>query len=167
MRARSRAGKLVTSGTSWLWHSPGQHRVMFAQRWIVIIHHRNSAMITSVQPQVQRAETKRTFFDGDVGARQIPGDKRLAVTAIHPRTGQREIVAQNVFRAAFAANDHTAGARHREVRAMREAMNFDDVSEHSLVFRRCASLAITTDNQQSAAVECYALAAAACTARLA
>lgn len=131
MLLRSRMRKLMASGTSGLRRAPIQHNVMFAQRRIVVIHHRHGAVVACVGARVQRTEAENAFFQRNPVAIGIPGNERLAIAAIHPGTFGGEVVAQSVCVRAFAANHNPAGARHWEIRVMFQAMNFDDVSKHS------------------------------------
>ena len=120
--------KLMATGAGGLRRSPIQHGVMFSQRRIVVIHHSHRTVVAGVGSRVQRAKTENTFFQRNAFAAAIPADERLAVAAINPGTFGWKIVAQRVSFVAFAAHHHPAGARHREVRLMLKAMNFDDVS---------------------------------------
>ena len=103
---------------------------MLAQRLVVEIHHRHRAMIAGVKTRVHRAEAERTLRDRNISAADIPRDERLAITAINPRAGIRKVIRQRVFFSAFLAHDNAARARHREIGAMFEAMNFDYVCKH-------------------------------------
>jgi hypothetical protein len=103
---------------------------MLSQRRIVEIKHRHRAMVAGVKPRIDRAETKRALFNRDIGPPDLPGDERLAIAAVDPRTGIGEIVRECVFVAALLAYDNSARARHREGGMMLQAMNFDYICKH-------------------------------------
>jgi hypothetical protein len=60
----------------------------------------------------------------------IPGDERLAIAAVDPRTGIWEVVGESMFITALFAYDDSAGARHREGCMMLQAMDFDYICKH-------------------------------------
>src|SRR5262249_54035645 len=130
MLLRSRVRKLLTRRTGGLRHPPAEHFVMLSQSRVVEIQHRHRAMVAGVEPRIDRAETERALFDRHIGLPDIPGDKRLAIAAVDPRAGIREVVGEGVFVAALFAYDNSARARHGEGGMMLQAMNFDYICKH-------------------------------------
>ena len=104
--------------------------MVFAQRRIVEIHHRDGAMIAGIESRVERAKTERTFFDRNITTIFLPSYERLAVAAVDPQTGIGEIGAQNMFSLAFLAHDGAAGAWHGKGDAVRETVDFEYVCQH-------------------------------------
>lgn len=117
----------MAAGAGGLRRTPFQHRVMFAERLIIEIHHCHRAAVAGVHTRVQRTQAERAFPDGNIWPLFIPGDEGLAVAAIHPRAVVRKIFAQGMRLRTFAADDSPAGTRHGKIRMMRQTMNFDDV----------------------------------------
>ncbi len=101
--------------------------MVFPQSLIVKIEHRYGAMIASIEPRVERTEAERAFLYRNVRVFRIPGNKGLAITAINPESFVGEIITENVLIITFLTDDGAAGARHRKVGTVCEAMNFYNV----------------------------------------
>lgn len=130
MLLRRRVWKLLAGRTGGLRHPPVENFVMLSQRRIVEIQHRHRAMIASIEPRIDRAETKRALFNRNIGSPDFPGDEGLAIATVDPGAGVGEIVRECVFVAALFAYDNSTRTRHWEGGMMLQAMNFDYISKH-------------------------------------